>query len=392
MSFSLAGARAQSSSQTAEQQLVAGNKDFAFRLLKQLAREQNRANIFISPYSIASVLEMISNGARGRTQEELQQVLGIAGMSAASMNSAYEAVSQSISRAQTNAVLNIANAVWYRNEAQLNPDFNADNERFYHAELGAVDFADPGTVQKMNRWAAENTLDRIQTIVQPPIPPNTMMVLANAIYFKGTWLDPFDPKLTKDGTFYQATGRQQSTPMMQQTRSFLYEEGSGFQGIKLPYSGRRLDMAILLPETNSTLGALLGRLEGSSWQNATQLGFRFRRGTLVLPRFKLHYGTELNKPLAAMGARSAFSTSADFSGMSAKPLVVSKVEHQTFVEVNEEGTEAAAATTGMVALASVQHEPPPFQMIVDRPFLFLISDVETRAILFMGLVFDPSSS
>ncbi len=382
---------AQSRAETAESELVSGNTAFGFRLLKELAREQNRANIFISPYSISSVLEMVSNGARGKAREELEQLLGTSGLSMENMNSAYAGLNQSISSAQTNLVLNIANAIWYRSGAQLNGDFAGANEKYYHAELAGLDFADPASIQRMNQWAAQNTQGRIQSIIQPPIPPETTMVLANAIYFKGTWLNQFDPKATRERAFHLAGGDDRQVPMMEQTRTFSYQTGPEFQAIQLFYAGKRLEMDIFLPETNSTLEALLGQLDAQSWPKSILPGFRQDKGTLVLPRLKLRYGEELKKPLANLGLKSALSPRADFSGMSTSPLFLNEVKHQSFVELNEEGTEAAAVTTGVMALASVRNQPQPFQMVVDRPFLFLISDQATKSILFMGLIFDPKS-
>jgi serine protease inhibitor len=389
LSFFFVSAPAPSNAETAEEQLVSANTGFGFRLLKELAREQARANIFISPYSVSSVLQMVGNGARGQTQQELQQVLGTIALSTESMNSAYAALNQSIGSAQSNLVLNIANAIWYRRGAQLSDGFSAANEKYYHAELAGLDFSDPASVQRMNQWAADNTQGRIDSIIQPPIPPETALVLANAIYFKGTWLNQFDPKQTRQRTFHLAGGGDPQVPMMEQTRAFSYQTGPGFQAVQLFYTGKRLEMEILLPETNSTLEALLGQVDEQSWQNALLPGFREHKGTLVLPRLKFRYGAELKKPLATLGLKSALTPAADFSAMSASRLFLSEVKHQSFVEVNEQGTEAAAVTTGVVALASLRNPPQPFQMVVDRPFLFLISDQVTKSILFMGLVFDP---
>ena len=243
----------------------------------------------------------------------------------------------------------------------------------------------------MNQWAAENTHGRIETLIQPPLPPDTALVLANAIYFKGTWLEQFDPKLTKPRAFHPAAGGDPQVPMMEQTRTFSYQERPGFQAIRLVYSGKRLEMEILLPETNSTVETLLAGLDASSWQNTLLPGFRQSKGTLVLLRLKIRYGAELKGPLAALGLKRALAPSADFSGMSSSPLYLSEVKHQSFVEVNEQGTEAAAATTGVMALASVRNPPLPFYMVVDRPFLFVISDQTTKSVLFMGIIFDPQS-
>jgi serpin B len=382
---------AQSGNDTDQQQLSSANSAFGFRLLKELAREQPQANVFISPYSISSVLQMVSTGARGQTREELQQVLGTGGLSPARMNEAYQSLAHSISNSQTNVVLNIANALWYRTGAKLNSDFAEANDRFYRATLKPLDFSDPLSAEIMNDWAAQNTSGRIKTIIQPPIPGDTAIVIANAIYFKGTWLDQFNPKQTKERLFNGISGNDKQVPMMQQTRTFPYQQGDGFQAVQLAYGGNRLQMQVLLPATNSDLLELVGRLDARLWQSAILPEFQDTRGTLVLPRFTLHYGSELKNSLTALGLKSAWNGNADFSGISSSRLFLSEVKHQSFVEVNEQGTEAAAVTTGVMALASFRNQPPPFQMVVDRPFLFLISDRVTGSILFIGAVFDPAA-
>jgi serine protease inhibitor len=392
MSFSLLKGGAQPVMESNLRQLVSANSGFGFRLLRELAGQKAPGNIFISPYSISSVLQMISTGARGSTREELQEVLGITGFTSANMNAAYDSLSQSIGETQSNVALNIANAVWYRTGAPLDQEFGAVNEKFYKATLAPLDFSDPHGVQTMNDWASQNTHGKIQTIIQPPISPQTAIILANAIYFKGTWLNQFDPKRTRPRPFHLANGIQLQAPMMEQSRTFLYQTGSGFQAVQLFYSGQRLEMEVLLPDADSSLEALLNRLDEKNWQNTILPGFHENRGTLVLPRLKLRYGAELKSPLAALGLKTALSGSADFSGMSASRLFLSEIKHQSYVEVNEEGTEAAAATTGVMALASMRNQPQPFQMIVDRPFLFVISDHLTKSILFLGLIYDPESS
>ena len=390
MSFSIQKSAAQPTENG--RQLVSANVEFGFRLLKKLAHEKSQDNIFLSPYSISSVLQMISIGARGQTQEELRDVLGVTNLTIETMNAAYEALSQSLSSTQSNALLNIANAVWFRIGAQLDSQFASVNQKFYQATLAPMDFSDPHSAQTMNDWASQNTHGKIRTIIQPPVPADTAIILANAIYFKGTWLDQFDAKQTKPRAFHLADGSQPQIPMMEQTRTFRYQTGPGFQAVQLFYSGKRLEMEILLPEPNSSVEALLGHLDAKTWLNEILPNFRENRGTLVLPRFKLRYGAELKNTLAALGLKSALSRNADFSGMSSSRLFLSQIKHQSFVEVNEEGTEAAAATTGVMALASIRNQPQPFQMIVDRPFLFAISDHATKSILFIGAVFDPASS
>jgi serine protease inhibitor len=386
MSWSLFKTAAQTAEENRLDTLVAGDTEFGFRLLQQLTREQPHANVFISPYSIATVLQVLRNGARGPTAEELQQALGTGNLTLENMNLAADSLAQQLNSAKTNVLLNVANALWYRGGAELNDKFKNANSRFYQATLTALDFTDSRSAQIMNDWAATNTSGRIKTIIQPPLRPDTAMVIANAIYFKGTWLSQFDPKRTAPRPFHSIDGGDEPVPMMQQTRAFSYQETNGFQALQLPYAGRQLQMQVFLPATNSSVEALLGRLSANSWRQEILPGFRERRGTLVLPRFSMRYGADLRTPLAALGIKSAFSQGADFSAMSASPLYVSEIKHQSFVEVNEQGTEAAAVTTGVVALASFQHEPPPFQMVMERPFLFVISEQQSRCILFIGVV------
>jgi serpin B len=382
---------AQTNTSTDQQQLVVANSGFGFRLLKELAREERHANLFISPYSISSVLQMLSTGARGQTLEELRKVLGIERMSPTRIDLAYQSLAHSISD-QTNVLLDLANALWYRTRAQLNSDFVEANEKFYQATLSALDFSDPHSAQVMNDWAAEHTKGKIKTIIEPPISADTAMIIANAIYFKGTWLDPFDPKQTRRRPFHAANGKEEPVPMMQQTRTFAYQEGPGFQAVQLAYAGKGLEMEVLLPATNSSLEELVARMDSQFWQGTVLPAFQETRGTLVMPRFSLRYGAELKGSLMALGLKSAWNGNADFSGMSPSRLFLSEVKHQSFVEVNEKGTEAAAVTTGVVALAAFRDQPPPFQMIVDRPFLFLISDKGTGSILFIGAVHDPGGA
>ena len=374
--------------------LVSANNGFGLHLLSQLVRENPRANVFIAPQSIATVLQVLLNGARSRTAAELQQVLGTSNLSLEDMNLAAENLAERLASSQTNVALNIANALWYRRGVEVKEGFKNANTRFFHATLSALDFDNPQCVQIMNDWAAKNTSGRIKGIIEPPIEPTTSMIIANAIYFKGNWLNQFDSKQTRPRPFHCPDGRDKQAPMMQQSRIFSYREGNAFQAVQLPYFGRELQMQVLLPATNSSVEALLAQIAMDSGRRTFLSGFNDRHGTLMLPRFTMHYSAELVPSLSALGIRSAFNPQqADFSAISSLQLYVSKVKHQSFVEVNEQGTEAAAVTTGIVALTSAQPMgPPPFQMVVDRPFLFVISERQTRSILFIGVAFEPASA
>ena len=371
--------------------LASADTGFAFGLVKELAREQPAKNVFISPYSISTVLQMVCNGAASSTRQEMASVLGTSGLEAQALNQACKGLDQSIRSAQSNVVLSIANAIWYRVGVELRPTFVSVNQDFFGAKMGALDFTDPQTSGIINAWADENTHGRIKQIISGSIPSDAQVILANAIYFKGSWERKFDPTATKERAFHLQDGRQPQVAMMQQSGEFQYQDGKGCQAVRLPYAGWRLGMYVLLPEAGSSVEKLLASVDAQSWQNQLRRQFRSRKGSLLLPRFKLEYGAELKRPLAALGMTLPLSRGADFSSMSPTPLYLSEVRHKSFAEVNEEGTEAAAVTVATMTPSSMQRPAPPFEMVVDRPFLFMIEDNLTNAILFVGVVFDPTS-
>ena len=390
----LAGLHQVAASLADQQALAAANNGFAFKLLKQLAKEQPVANIFISPYSASTVLQMVGSGAAGQTKTEMQSVLGTTGLSSDAVNAANKEIAQSLNSGNTNIILTTANAIWYRQGAPVKPEFIARNQKFFGSTVAPLNFADPHSVDIINAWANEKTHGKISRIADGMIDPiYTRLFLANAVYFKGKWADPFDAKDTKDRPFHLRGGSQKNIPMMTQTKTFTYRRGTGYQAVRLPYQDENLAMFVFLPDTNSSPEKLLGIMNSDPWQRVTKPGFSEKEGTVVLPKFKLEYSVELNQPLQALGMRTAFDMDkANFSGI-ATNLYISATRQKTFVEVKEEGTEAAAVTGISVPVASSPMPPPnPFQMIVDRPFLFLIEDKPTGTILFMGVLFDPETN
>jgi serine protease inhibitor len=372
-----------------KEKLASANNDFAFRLLTQLAKDQPWSNIFISPYSVSAALQMVENGARGRTWEEFQQVLGTSGMSQDALNGANRDFTKVLNSGNTNVLLSTANAIWYRKEIPVNPGFIADNQQYYGATVAALDFEDPHSIDVMNAWVSDQTHGKINHIADGMMQPAMSLFLANAVYFKGKWEVPFEKAITKNRVFHLLGGRQKSLPMMEQARHFAYRRGTGYQAVRLAYEGSDLGMYVFLPDAGSNPQKLLDILTGDKWRRVTKPGFADLPGTVVLPRFKFEYGVEMKPPLQALGLKSAFDK-ADFSGISGQKLWISAVRQKSFVEVNEEGTEAAAATMVGVEAAGIEMNPPkPFEMIVDRPFLFLIEDQKTGTILFMGAVFEP---
>lgn len=372
--------------------LAAANNTFAFNLLKQIAKDQPAANIFISPYSAATVLQMVANGAAGQTKKEMQQVLATKDLPPDVVNAAGHAAAQSLkSLNNANIILTTANAIWYQRGQSVNPDFLALNRQFFGSPVEPIDFADPHAGDVINAWAKEQTKGRISNLADGMIDPvNGRMFLANAVYFKGKWSDPFRPGDTQNLPFHLRGGSQKDIPMMTQVKTFTYRQGTNYQAVLLPYAGENVAMYVFLPETNSSPEQLLGVLNGDTWQRVTKPGFSEKEGMVVLPKFKLEYSLNLAPPLQSLGMKTAFDMKqADFSGI-ASNLYISAARQKTFVEVNEEGTEAAAVT-GMAVTASVEPAREHFEMTVDRPFVFLIEDNRTGMILFMGVMFDPAT-
>jgi serine protease inhibitor len=372
------------------EKLSSGNNAFAFALAKELVKEKPGENVFISPYSISAALQMVRAGAAGQTRAEMDHVLGVGGASGDGLAQAYKELDGAIRGAASNAVLNVANAIWFAPNVELKPDFSSLNDQYYGAKLSPLDFTDPRASGVVNRWVEEATHGKIKQMIEGPMSGMTGAFLCNAIYFKGTWEKQFNPQETQDRPFHLAYGQQKPVPMMRQKRNFEYNETDTFQAARLAYAGSRLAMYVFLPGTNSTPQKLVEEFGVAGWEKGVVPKFAKREGTLQMPRFKMEYKAELKTPLIGLGMRRAFRAgAADFSAMTSTPLFVDAVKHKSFVEVNEEGTEAAAATGVTMKMTAVGPGTRPFQMIVDRPYLFVIEDQPSHTILFLGEVLEP---
>lgn len=370
--------------------LAEANNGLAFDLLKQIEKEQPNKNIFISPYSVSAVLQILGNGAVGKTKTEIQHVLKTEDFPTNEINGAWRDLNQSLI-SQPAVTLDLANSIWFNEGIELKPGFVSTNKNFFQAELQSVNFKTPESADTINKWANKNTHGKINNVVSFPFPMATQVILANAIYFKGKWADPFDTNLTAPRNFYLPGGTTKMPRTMSQTGKFTYAETYGYQAVKLPYFGGRLEMMLFLPSTNSDLEKLLASFNGKSWNYSVLPEFSKREGKVEFPKFKLNYDVVLNDPLQAMGMQQAFiEGAANFSAMAGEPLFVSRVKQKSFVDVNEEGTEAAAVTTVSLGNSIAMRPPPPFEMIVNRPFLFMIADRVTGVILFAGIVNDPT--
>ena len=370
--------------------LAEADNGFAFDLLKQIAMGLPGRNIFISPYSASSALQMLGNGAAGRTKAEIERVLGTKDFPENELNGACRALNQSL-LSQTNVILDVANSIWLDKGFELKTNFVSTNREFFRAEVGSVDFETPEAAGTINRWAEKSTRGKISHMVTFPFPAYTEVILANATYFKGKWAEAFDKNQTHPRYFYLPNGIIKQTPMMSQRGKFRYQDGNGFQAVELPYAEGGLQMIVFLPATNSSPAKMLAHFSGSNWDRKIRGRFFQREGTVVFPKFKLNYEIDLNQPLQGLGMRQAFIRgAANFSAMGRDPLFISLVKQKSYLDVNEEGTEAAAVTTVTVRASAMMRPRPPFEMIVDRPFLFVISEKKTHAILFMGIITDPT--
>ena len=362
--------------------VASANTAFGFKLLTDLQERDADANILISPLSISTALTMTYNGAAGETQRAMAEVLEIGNLQLDSVNRSNAALRRSLVESGPKVKIAIANSIWSREGVEFNPSFLNRNREFFEAEIESLNFNDPQAPQIINNWVETNTNGKIKQIVQQ-IDPGTLMFLINAIYFKGNWQKEFDKSATRDGIFHLSNGAEKRVPMMYRRGAYPHFRGGNFEAARLPYGDGKVSMYIFLPNRDSNLNEFTAQLNAEKW-GYWMSQFRDARDNseMILPRFKMEYEASLNDALTALGMGQAFGSDADFSGMG-QHLFISEVRHKAVMEVNEEGTEAAAVTT-VVAVTSL---PPVFR--VDRPFFVAIHDDQTKTILFMGTVVEP---
>jgi serine protease inhibitor len=370
-----------------EQKLVESSNLFGFNLMKEVVAQSDGGNVFISPLSVSFALGMTYNGARGTTEEGMRAALEYGDLTVEEINQSYRDLIDMLCGLDPKVKMEIANSIWIREGFEVLQEFIDVNRTFFDAVVQVLDFSDPGAADVINAWVNEKTHGKIKDIVAKPISAVTVMFLINAIYFKGTWTTEFDPANTSDGTFHAPEG-DQVVKMMHLHDRMSYQDNADFQAVNLPYGDGMFSMTLLLPKPGKDLDELIGDLSGENW-SAWLAAFYPQEGDLYLPRFELEYETSLNDVLAALGMEVAFTGGADFTGINpGGGLFISNVKHKTYVKVNEEGTEAAAVTSVEIGYES---EPLLFNLRVDRPFLFVIHDAHSSALLFVGKIVDPPS-
>ena len=375
--------------------LVEENSAFAFDLYQLLRQDNN--NVFFSPYSISQALAMTYSGARGETEKQMSDTLHFV-LSQDRLHPAFNGLDIELSKRGEGAQgkdeegfrLNIVNAIWGQEDYRFLSEFLDVLAENYGAGLRAFDFVNAPEESRItiNDWVSEQTEGRIEDLIpEGAIDALTRLVLTNAIYFNAAWQFPFNEDATTDGPFYLLDGGEVIVPMMTQTESFGYTKGDDYQAVELPYDGQELSMIILLPSD----GQFENFESSMGYQRVTEIisSLAGQQVNLTIPKFEFESEFSLKKALTTMGMPVAFSADADFSGMTGdRDLAIDDILHKAFVSVDEAGTEAAAATAVLMTLTAVP--APPVVVTVDRPFIFLIRDIETGTILFIGRVVNPS--
>ncbi len=360
---------------------------FSLDLFQRMAAADSGKNVFASPLSVWLALSMTYNGASGTTAEGMAKALHAAGISLDDLNRDNAGLMGVLTAADPKVKIAIANSIWMRDsfEQQVNADFLDRNKQYYAAGVKALDFSDAGAAGIINKWVEDRTNGNIKDLVEPPIHPDAVMFLINAVHFKAPWKQAFDSKKTTDGVFTTAQGAEVPVKYLHREEGNRGFADDALIAARIPYASGRLEMVAILPQQQSLADYIqaltpekLNEVIGKCGDTPLTLSF---------PKFKLEYELELNDVLKAMGMEEAFGD-ADFSAMSqsmGKNLVISKVKHKSFIEVNEEGTEASAATSVEMRVTGML-----MSLEFSRPFLYLIRDSKTGAILFMGAMENPA--
>jgi serine protease inhibitor len=366
-----------------EKRLLESGNTFGFKLLGEVSRLEDGKNIFLSPLSVSMALGMTLNGAAGETETAMRRALGFGDMTREDVNAAYRGILDLLPVLDLKTRIEIANSIWIRLGFSVLPAFTDVNQRIFDAAVQGLDFNSPEAPAVINGWIEDRTRGRITKMIDQ-IDPLTVMFLINAVYFKGAWLYEFDPKMTLDDSFVKSDGSLAPCRMMEQKTTLPYFETETFQAVELPYGNGQFSMTVFLPKPGLPVEALAVALSPETW-SSWKGRFSSRELTLQFPKFKVEYEIRLNDALTSLGMGVAFDPArADFDGINADfDLYISSVNHKAFVEVDEEGTEAAAVTVVEVGYTSVGGG---ITVRVDRPFLFLIREKSSDAILFMGKI------
>ena len=367
--------------------LVESNNQFAFTLFNKAGNLETKENLCVSPFSVSMALSMTLNGANGSTKTGMINTLGFGSQTTSTINDFNKLLSEQLQSIDDQVTFNIANSIWYRNTFSVIPAFISTNQNYYKAEVSSLDFSSPSAVKAINDWVSAKTNNAIPTIIDR-IQSDNVMYLINALYFKGSWRNKFDASKTTDQNFFKEDQTVVQCKMMTQDITFPCSGNETFSAVELPYGQGNFVMTILLPRDGKTTADVLATFNANMWQTVTD-ELRPVSLKMSMPRFKMSYETSLNGILSSMGMADAFNSSvANFTGINAGGgLFISDVKHKTMVDVNEEGTVAAAVTSVSMTLTAIH---VPAVITVNKPFIFVISEKSTGAILFTGRIMDPT--
>ena len=374
-----------------QKEVIDSANKFAFDLFGPiLADTKGAGNIMISPFSISSALSMTLNGAAGETFDAMKKALRLDGKTIGQINETYLKLMSEMVPVDERVVLEIANSVWVEKRLIVKQKFMTDVQNWYKAEALGIDVKDPDAVNIVNGWIEEKTHDKITDMLDY-LDPDLAMLLINAIYFNGKWRYQFDTADTKEEPFYVEPSAPKNVPMMHQEENLKSAKEGNLTIVDIPYGQGNYSMLVVLPDQGITTGEIANALTPARWTGWLELlDINTHKVEISMPRFKYAYKRLLNKDLINLGMGVAFSDWADFSNISDQALQISRVIHQSFIETNEEGTEAAAATIVEMVFTTIGSEPSPWKIDIDRPFLYFIHENSTGTILFMGKVGDPT--
>ncbi|MFV0391297.1 MAG: serpin family protein [Paludibacteraceae bacterium] len=359
---------------------VSQENDFAFDLMKQTLADTDDGNVFISPLSVSIALGMARNGAIGDTKKGMETTLKMRGMTNNEINAFYNLLLTELPEIDKKTKLSIANSIWYRNTFPVKSDFLNVNADYFKSEVSALDFNSPSAVKTINQWCSDKTNGLIPEVINE-INPLQMMFLINAVYFKGIWVKQFDKKNTVESNFYAENGQTSRVNMMNLTDTFAYAEDDYAQYLDMPYGNKAFSMTVILPKGTDSEKPAFGIFDKTRFDQAVSQQ-KEQKVVVQFPRLQVKNKFQLKPMLTAMGMEKAFQENAEFDGISdLKPLYIGFVQHDTFVEVTEEGTEAAAVTTIGIETTSIPVIP---YFTVNKPFGFVIREKSTGVILFMG--------
>jgi serine protease inhibitor len=375
-----------------EEQVTAASNGFSFDILSELNKKHQDDNTFISPFSISAALSMTANGAQGETQLAIRQVLGNDHLTAPEMNEAYKGLQSFLLELDKKVTIQIANSNWHSQEYSIKNEFRDLLLTHYNAEAKMADFADPSTVSDINKWIEDNTNGKIKDMLDQ-IPDDAVMYLINAIYFKADWQYKFDEAKTALAPFYTPNGAVDVKMMFSKGAKLSYHYTDEFTLIDIPYGNGQYSMTVLMQNEDSNINEIVESLNNNLFENLVSKADTIT-AQLYLPKFKLEFKEELKDVLTGLGMGIAFSPEADFSNLFEEdlPFAISRALHQSFLEVNEKGSEAAAATIVEAVLLSSEAGSQPKSFVINRPFALLIREKHSNVILFAGKMLLPSSN